>query len=196
MRRQAGFTLLETLVAVVVLGLLMTGLSQALQVGVAASRAQFDRVDHRGDLEAAERALRAMVERMEPGGVSGHNPLFVGEAAAMAFTTTLPLGAGPPDSPPVDVRLELDRTGQLVLLWTPHWEVRLQPAPAPERVVLIEDVARLELAYWAVDAGAWQAPWTGRVLPKLIRIRLGFAPGSGRRAPDIVVAPMRDRWRS
>jgi prepilin-type N-terminal cleavage/methylation domain-containing protein len=193
-RTQAGFTLLETLVTLVVLGFLMTGLIQGLRVGVTAWQTQMHRLAARGDLDAAERTLRTLIARLDPGGFSGQRPAFVGTSHNLAFTTALPQAAEAIVTQAADVTLAVDDQHQMQLLWRPHYHNRIRPPPPPERVVLLHDVDHLEIAYWQAQSG-WQPDWTQPAIPKLIRIRVVFMRDSGSHEPDIVILPERDRWR-
>jgi general secretion pathway protein J len=194
-RNQAGFSLLEVMVALVVLGLLMAGVSQGLRLGVDTWRAQIRNLSTGGDLEAAEGMLRAFVARMDPGGVSGQPSTMRGSARGLAFTTTLPQSAGALPTLEADVSLFIDDANRLQLLWLPHIRNRTRPPPPPERSMLLGDVDHLELAYWNDSSAGWQTEWAAPPLPRLIRIRIVFSRASGRHGPDIVLAPMRDPWR-
>jgi hypothetical protein len=55
-------------------------------------------------------------------------------------------------------------------------------------------VERLDFAYWQDGQQGWQAEWRGVALPKLIRVRIELPAGHAKQVPDIVVAPMRNRW--
>jgi prepilin-type N-terminal cleavage/methylation domain-containing protein len=193
--KQTGFTLLETLVTIVVLSFLMAGLVQGLRTGVTAWQTQTRKLAARGDLDAADRALRALIARMDPGGFSTQHPTFRGTSHNLVLTTTLPHSADALLTPEADVTLAVDDVHQLQLLWLPHYRTRIRPTPLPERVMLLRDVDHLEIAYWQDPKSGWQPEWAERALPKLIRIRVVFTRDSGRHAPDIVIMPMRDRWR-
>jgi general secretion pathway protein J len=193
-RKQAGFTLLEILVALVVLGFLVAGLAQGLRLGVSTWQAQARTQAARGDLDAADRTLRTLIARMDPGGVSGRPAIFKGTSHSLLFTTTLPQAADGLVSRGADVTLAVDDGHQLRLLWVPHYRNPLRPLP-PGRVTLLSDVDHLEIAYWRDPQAGWQPEWAGVTLPKLIRIHIVFTGASGRHAPDVVVMPMRDRWR-
>lgn len=193
--RQAGFTLLETLVALVVLGLLMTGLAQGLRLGVSAWQAQTRILAARGDLDAADSTLRALIARLDPGGFSANPPSFAGTSRSLGFTTTLPQAAGGMATREADVTLAVDDGRRLQLLWRTHYPNPTRPPPPARRVLLLEEVDHLEIAYWQGEKGGWRSEWAGAPLPKLIRIRIVFTRESGRHGPDIVITPMRERWR-
>lgn len=192
-----GFTLLEILVALVVLGFLMAGLAQGTRFGLRAWGAQSRLIDARAELDAVDRTLRRLVEGMDPGGPN-QAPLIEGGRATLAFTSELPAAAAAVTRR-ADVALLVDAGGRLVLRWTPRLNaVRFGPPPPLQEVELLRGVARLELAYWPkptreAPAASWREGWAEPALPELVRIRLVFPPGDGRRWPDIVAAPMRER---
>lgn len=189
-RQPGGFTLLETLVALVVLGFIMAGLAQGMRFGLRAWDTQARVIEERGELDAVDRALRRLIERMDPG--RDREPAGVqGEANRLAFTSELPLAASAV-AREADVAV-LVSDGRLVLRWTPHLHARrLGPAPAPAEELLLRGVARVEFAYWA-PAGAWTSAWSERTPPALVRVRVVFPEGDRRRWPDIVAAPLRER---
>lgn len=188
----AGFTLLELLVALAVLGFLMAGLQQGLRFGLAAWDGQTRVMERRGDIDAVDRALRRLLERAMPGGSGPLTPGLRGGGAALQWLTDLPVGAETGFSPQAEAALGVDAAGRLVLRWRTWRHLRpLAPPPPPTETVLLEGLSRLELSYWS--RGTWLGAWTQPELPQLIRLRLVFPEGDARRWPDIVVAPRRER---
>jgi general secretion pathway protein J len=196
MRAQAqhGFTLLETLVALVVLGMLIAGLTQGVRTGVSAWQAQKKSLAARDDLQGTDTLLRDLLARIDPGGASGQPPVIVGTAHSLTFTTTLPQAADALATREADMTLSVDNAHRLQLLWLLHYRNRIRATP-PEHAILLHEVDHLEIAYWKDARVGWQSEWSGPALPRLIRVRIAFSSTRGRRSPDIVVAPMRDRWR-
>lgn len=195
--RQAGFTLLEMLVAVIVLGMLVVGLTQGVRAGLALWGAQQRRVGETADLDTAARVLRGLLTGIAApptgaSGAAGAGGGFKGDADHLSFVGDLPTGLG--TTRRADISLVLRKT-RLVLSWTPHrHEIPLGPPPAPTDTELIAGVDRLDLAYWGSaspnEPAAWLARWDGPAPPPLIRIRLGFAKDDRRRWPDLIAAPV------
>ena len=147
-RRQQGFTLLEILVALAVLGLLMASLVQGLRAGVTAWTTQTQRLSVGADLDSTDRTLRTLVGRLDPGGVNGRPSLFKAMQHSLTFTTSLPDPAGSTMMRDVDVMLAVDEAHRLEIVLLPHYRDPAAPPPAPARFVLLSDVERLELGYW------------------------------------------------
>ena len=194
--RQSGFTLLEILVALVVLGFLMIGLTQGVRAGLAMWGAQTRRVGETADLDAGARVLRRLLSGISlpsAGGFLGASSTEKFEALpeSLTFVGDLPTGFG--TTRRADITLELHE-GRLVLRWTPRrHEVSTAPPPEPIETELIRGVERFDLAYWGSpsqgEPAGWQSRWDRRDLPELIRVRLGFAKGDRRRWPDLIAAP-------
>lgn len=187
----AGFTLLELLVAIAVMGIVLLLLNQGLQFGLRAAQLQAGVRDRNGDIEAVDHALRRMVALADPG-IFPEPATLQGNAATLAFTTELPLH-GDGRLQRADVALSAV-AGQLRLRWTPyrHNEAFAAP-PAWQETVMLDGVERIELAYWArAGSGGWSSVWKAGTLPALIRIRIVFDGSSGRHWPPIVAAPVRE----
>jgi general secretion pathway protein J len=194
--RQGGFTLLEMVVVVTVLGFLVIGLTQGVRTGLTLWEAQSRRVGETAELDAAARILRALLSGIAPppsfgpaGGGGGEG--LKGAAASLAFVGDLPTGLGTTQR--ADITLELSR-GRLVLRWAPHrHELSTAATPPPTETELVSNVQRLDLAYWGTSPSGqetgWQAQWDGPAIPELIRIRLVFGENDRRRFPDLIAAP-------
>ena len=191
--REGGFTLLEVLVALVVFGFVAAGLSEGLRFGLRTTARQERLAVERGDLDAVDRVLRRLVAQMDPG--TNRDPTVVaGDQREMAFTTDLGAAASALSTTVAEVvlRQEGDR---LVLRWRPMLHaVRLGPAVPFREAVLLDGLERLELSYWGAvgeEAPGWRGGWRQKGLPALVRVRLVFPAGLGRRWPDIVAGPVR-----
>lgn len=185
-----GFTLLEVLVALAVLGFMMAGLAQAARFGARAWDAQALMTNERSELDAVDRALRRLLERMDPGRDKEAASLQ-GTADRFLVVSGLPMAVVTATRQAEVAVLAIG--GRLVLRWAPFQHARrLGPPAQPTEEELLRGIARVEFAYQG-PAGAWSAAWSEQTLPALVRLRVLFPPGDRRRWPDIVVAPLRDR---
>lgn len=204
-----GFTLLELLIAITLLGLLMAALFGGLRLGVRVWESSETRLDATARIQVVEDFLRQRLTQILPlaaqrGAPASHPvPLFQGEPSALRFPGMLPehLGAG---LYVMELALSdtdaADDTGDLVLRWQAFEPTDDGAAALGEEVnerVLIERVASLELAYFgALDPRAepeWLPEWPARAdLPRLIRIVIRFPADDARRWPELVVRPMID----
>jgi general secretion pathway protein J len=191
MRNDDGFTLLEMLTALVVLGFLVLALNAGMHFGTLAWHAQARDLRVRDDLDPVDRTLRRLVEAMDPG-TATDPPVIQGTTHKLGFTTNMPVAAGSLIRR-ADVALLVDASHRLVLRWTPHWHVtRFGPPAPPQETVLLDGVQQIDLSYRAAGPGAagWVAAWSQKLPPALVRIHLIFVDGDQRHWPDIA-APMR-----
>ena len=198
----AGFTLLEILVVLTVMGFLLTILSQGTRFGMLAWRTQIRTIDVQEALEATDRTLRHLVTEIDTGTTVDAIPLM-GEASRLAFVSRLPMAVPEPQGTGrgdgrtgghfAAIVLRVDASHRLEMLWRPHTRaVLFGPPPASRGEILLTGVERLEMSYWRREGG-WSKSWSDHHMPALIRFRLVFPGGDLRRWPDVVVAPMRGR---
>ncbi len=194
--RDGGFTLLEIVVALVVLGILLVTLSRGTQFGLAAFDRQDRMINVGGRLEAVDRTLRRLIVQLDPGTATDGDTV-VGARHVLVFRSRLPVGGTASEimgeaGTLADLRLSVDDDHHLVLAWLPHRHVKAaNAAPAPHREILLDDVDAINLDYWGDNA--WHTQWNEVAPPALIRIRIVFPDGDPRRWPDIVEAPARDQ---
>lgn len=193
--RQSGFTLLEVLIAVAVLGLLIVGLHQGVRTGLALRHKQVEQLDRTADLDSAMRLLRRLLTRVAAApqgrarGSVAEGAVFSGLSDSLTFVGDLPNGLG--RSRRADMTLFV-RGGTLLLSWSPRRHERLFGAPQPPaETELLHGVARLELAYWGEPspdaAPGWQSRWEGPGAPELVRIRLVFPEKDRRQWPALLI---------
>lgn len=187
MSLRRGFTLLELLIAVAVLGLVIVLLDQGVAFGLRATATQQQTQDRHGDLDAVDRALRQLIAQADPGSFP-EPPPFRGTQSSVTLVSELPIAAtGGRER--VDAEL-LAAGDQLRLRWTRRRHVTpFGPAPRPQELVLLTGVRALDLSYF--DGKTWNTAWSGDRLPLLVRATLRFTDDR-RRWPPIEVAPARE----
>lgn len=194
--REAGFTLVELLVAMALLALLATlllGGLRASRIAVTGSESATER------LLATARGIALMrreLQEADPlplGNVTEPRIAFAGDASSVVFIA--PPGAYLATGGEEITWLAIEN-GRIVLRYRPldrasdRWPPLLDPRGMTS-VVLLDGVARAELAYFGrMDATTpmqWQTAWRDAPsLPTLIR--LSIASG-GATWPDLVVTP-------
>jgi general secretion pathway protein J len=187
----AGFTLLEVLVALTVLSLLFFGLMQGSHFVLFGWDRQTRLVAQTEDLDAVDRTLRRLIAQASPG--SQWEPLiFAGTAHSAKFTSIVPRPAVGLPAQRADVELVVGPAHRLLLLWTPHFHaINVGRSPPAASTEILDGVDRLDLAYWpAPDGGGWTPVWHDEAPPGLVRIRIFFSDPAHRRWPDILAAPM------
>lgn len=199
MRRRAsnqnGFTLLEILVGLIVIGFLVAGLAQGIRFGLFALGRQNTRVARQSDLDAADRVLRQVIVDADPGEVNGP-PTVQGGAHTLRLMTRLPPAAGF-QGQGAEVAIGVDPDHRLVVRALPHPHAeRLTPLPPPRLSVLAEGVDHVDFDYWRPISGqskvaGWVPAWTSDGAPGLIRVKVVFQ-AKDRHWPDIVDEPRRD----
>jgi general secretion pathway protein J len=190
-RQAHGFTLLELLVALTVLGFLLVGLAQGVHFGLLAWRTGVRLTNSSDDFNTLDSTLRHLIEGADPGDELDPAP-FIGSSDRLDCITALPSAGDPTGSRRMQATLLVDAGHRLVLRWIPYLHAkRVGPSPSPTDTELLRGVSRMELAFWRPGSG-WVSAWRAPDLPTLVRISLRFPAGDPRHWPDIVAAPLLD----
>jgi general secretion pathway protein J len=190
-RQSSGFTLLEVLVALTVLGFLLVGLAQGVHFGLLAWSTEEHLTSGNDDFNTLDDMVRHVIEGANPGDDLDPAP-FVGTRDQLDCITTLPDAGGPTGIRQIKATLLVDANHRLMLRWLPYMHaIRLRSPPATESE-LLPGVSRIELAFWRPGSG-WISAWRSPDLPTLVRVRLQFPEGDARHWPDIIAAPALDR---
>ena len=196
-RNCAGFTLIEVLAALAVLGMILVALSTGLRFGQQALSAQNRSTATADQVGPVDTALRSLVAKAWPG-AAGAEARFDGTARALSFRTIMPESLTAQRTRDADVTIGVDPEHRLYLAWLPWYRNWMVAKPPPARIDLLANVDHVEFSYWDpslhLPSGGWVTAWVGTTVPKLLRIRLVFTKDAGLRWPDIIVATARDPW--
>lgn len=199
--QQAGFTLLELLVATGVLGLLAIALMSALQLSGRIWSGSERHARAATDLATVESTLRELIQRAYPAVVrldgSNYRLTFAGAAQSLELTGELPMSAVTGGYRRLLIGLVRRPEGDaLGIAWAPE---RNQPgrlaelADQPEGAIdLLPAIERLVISYYGrkgnANAPTWHDEWSGQTqLPELVRIQMALPDAQGR--SDFYIRP-------
>ncbi len=172
----AGFTLLELIVSLSVLGLLCALAYAAVPLGLRSWETAQVRTQQLDDLRISWRFLQQVLTQAKP--VSDPDDpsrqiLFYGSAQQLSFVSAIPGEIGPAGLSRITLQAR-----------PPQLQLRLQslkkdqePESQPYRTVLSDDLQSLDIAYFGRPqqqaASSWHTQWlSGKRLPELVRIRI------------------------
>jgi general secretion pathway protein J len=184
--RCAGFTLLEMMIGLVLLGLMMTVLFSGLRLGASSWDAAERKVASVAERELAIRVLERQLALAMP---VMHAPegeperlAFEGESDRLIWVSPLPAYRGGGGVHELELALgATDRGAGLVLHYRLFHPDVLDGSAGSDResVLLLEDVNDLRLSYYGAmddsERDEWVQRWDhDRDLPGLVKVELGF----------------------
>ena len=203
---QAGFTLLELLVAISIFALLSVMMYGGLNFGVRAWERVGEADTRQSDVQLVQNLLRRAFAEVQPVEIGGPRRrlrlAFEGGRDGVVFVGPMPAYLGPGGH--YLIGLEVEGAGAEKAL-TLRWEVFREERPdleftdAAEREVLLLGVRGLRLRYFGAEDAAlspqWRPEWRNvETLPRLIRAEVEFDPGDRRLWPELIVALMTDEF--
>jgi general secretion pathway protein J len=202
----AGFTLLELLIAITLLGLLMAALFGGLRLGARAWERGEERLDESGRLQVVQNFLRERLGEAYPLSTddqAGQPVLaFEGSGDAVRFVTLMPEHLGTGFAEFLLAVADRGEAKDLIVQWRrfddPQDVRGASDYDEPQTKVLLEGIEALEIAYYgALQRGQpaiWREQWLeARVdMPQLVRLRVVFFEDDRRYWPDLIVRPMTD----
>jgi len=193
---EGGFTLVELLISVTLLGLLMVVVMGGLRFGVRAWERNDSHSSGSDQVRLVQSLLRSEIERIYPffiydqAHVADRHVDFEGTPDGMSFLAPAPASLDPHGGQ-ARVMLAADTaTGALTLSMRPE----LAQSAQVYDETLLSGLKSVEFSYFGSDdpqdAPSWQDHWTHKMrLPQLIRIHAVFRNGDARVWPEFVAAP-------
>jgi general secretion pathway protein J len=195
---EAGFTLVELLVALALFSLLVTLLFDNVRFGLHAWQHGTAHAEHFDHTMISQDLLRRMIGNIYPMLVVdvGTQPRidFDGTKDVVSFLGSAPIVAsgGGRFRFRLFVERQQDRT-DLMMSSTPEL-ANPQDSSMTTRTLLLSDIERAEFSYFGETAtersAQWHDSWMQRSdMPKLVRIRVAFRSGDARLWPELLIAP-------
>ena len=197
-RRAQGFTLLELLIGMTLVGFILALLFAGLNLGTRSWEAGEQRVVTSSRQAVVVDFIRRILEQTEPlhWQVDKEDRLaFAGEAESLRFVGTLAMHGGATGRHLIAIDLASGEIGRdMVMRWrlsNPR-EPGFGPVEQAEPKVLVKAISGMTLAYFGAEADTdeptWHDQWLNQKnLPELIRLRLVME--NGETWPDIIAAP-------
>jgi general secretion pathway protein J len=195
--REAGFTLVEVLVALALFSLLATLLFNNIRFGLKAWQIGSSQSELLARSTAAQDALRRLIGNAYPMSMAsgGNDPSidFEGTHETMTFLEDAPVVTG--GAGRFRFRLFPERKQDqtdLVISSTPEL-ANPQEASMTTSSVLVSNIDQVDFSYSRGGASSqtkWSNSWSKQGgLPMLVRVRVAFRSGDTRLWPDLLIAP-------
>ena len=191
-RRQSGFTLLELVVAITLMGLVLAVLYSGLRLGLNGWDSGEHRAEATNRLRLAQEFLRRQLAQSmtvyQTDEKQGKVVVFAGESSRIEFVAPMlaQLGQGGL----YRIRIETD-DGRLWLRWRPY-SPNDSTAGEEQEAVLLDGIAAVQWNYlgpeqdWDLESQRWRPDWTSTSRrPLLVRLNLNL---DGEPWPDLVIA--------
>jgi len=197
---QRGFTLLELLIAMTLLGFIVVMMAGALQLGTRALDAGDERVESANRIRLVQSFIRRQLSQARPlqweQATGEQFVAFEGNPHAMRFAAPPPARHLWGGLQIIGLEAEQGDAGERLILTSRMYVQQAgesQETEQGERVVLLDNMDELEFAYLGSQGPdeplVWQDHWQRAYgFPKLVRLRAKMRDARGGGWPELVVA--------
>lgn len=196
---QQGFTLLELLIAITLLGLIMTALFGGLRLAARSWDAGEVRVDRATHLRAVTRFLKNELNSIYPmRWKKSTTPAlaFIGEKDSIQFIGQLPSHFEIGGLRLISFSMEAQDKSQTLIMKSAARhadDIDFTSLETAEKTTLMEEIEEMEFSYFGAETLEAEPKWLTRWqdpqrLPNLIKVTL--KPKSSAHWPEIIIAPM------
>jgi len=192
---QAGFTLVELMVSILLLGMLTMALYAGMSFGARAWRRAAESSARLAQIASAQITLVDMLSHahpvmLRPAGQDAHVD-FDGDSDQVTFLTPAPAEIAPGGFARTTFRLEDDDSGFALVSYA---QPELAETGAYVRSVLLHHVQSLVLSYFTAGRpgkpGEWLSSWHNRLrLPMLIKVQASLEGRDAPRWADLIIRP-------
>lgn len=197
-----GFTLLELLVAMTLLGLLMTALFGGLRLGTRVWEASDRVLDDESQALIIRRFLHDRLEQAFPARIlqeDDNQTVFVGNRTALRFASTMPdsLGFGPFI---MELALSAEPNQGAAQALAFRWRAIGADDKDPDERILVSGLSTIAFAYFGTKddvrrSPSWHSTWEDQeMLPDLIRLDVRLNRGGVADWPPLIVSPKVNAW--
>lgn len=199
---ERGFTLLELLVALTLLGLVLAAIFGELRFTTRAWDATDAKIDRNGELLSVHSFLRTRLQQIQQPAATAEqrdaatDDIFTGNSRAMTFVATMPANVSEGGFYDISLSQENDADGDtLFISWRPFDAEGAAPANSAENSrVLLRGVRDVRFSYFGQTndsvAAQWWDNWPVRDrTPSVVRVEVNFQADDPRVWPELVVSP-------
>jgi general secretion pathway protein J len=191
-----GFTLIEMLVALALMGMIAIILITSLQIGGHTWQRVTRSASSTEDIAQAQEILRQRLSSLypDPRADSGRPPFLLSNGSSLEFT-----GVAPDSSADGVLRYQIAvsvTSGALEMrTWSYHPGRTGNSSSDSKPETLLPHVASMSVQYWLkadANPGRWVDRWESKEVPWLIRIDIAFGANDKRRWPPLYIEPRVD----